>query len=85
MRGGGPDGPVAVISYTFWQRRFGGAGDAIGRRLTLEGVPFTVVGVMPPEFFGPDVGRSLDVVVPVGMLHDASGRSDVSSSATTGG
>src|SRR5437899_10357643 len=30
-RGGGPDGPVAVISYSFWQRHFGGATDAIGR------------------------------------------------------
>ena len=70
MRGGGPDGPVAVISHAFWQRRFGGAGDTIGRQLTIEGVPFTVVGVLPPEFFGIDVGRSLDVVVPVGMLDD---------------
>src|SRR6185503_10468111 len=50
-RGGGNDGPVAVISYAFWQRRFGGAADAIGRTLTLEHVPFTVVGVAPPEFF----------------------------------
>jgi len=30
-RGGGPDGPVAVIGYGFWQRRFGGAADALGR------------------------------------------------------
>src|SRR5215510_5222140 len=54
-RGGGPEGPVAVISYAFWQRRFGGAADAIGRRVTLERIPFTIVGVMRPEFFGPDV------------------------------
>jgi len=68
VRGGGPDGPVAVIGYTFWQRRFGGGAHAIGSRLTLEGVPFTVVGVMPPEFFGPDVGHRLDVIIPVAML-----------------
>ena len=53
-RGGGPDGPVAVISYGFWQRRFGGAADVIGRPLTLDRVPFTIVGVTPPAFFGPD-------------------------------
>jgi putative ABC transport system permease protein len=65
-RGGGPDGPVVVISYAFWQRRFGGSADVIGRRLTLERIPFTIVGVMPPDFFGPDVGRRFDVVLPMG-------------------
>jgi predicted permease len=66
-RGGGPDGPVAVISYDFWQRRFGGAADAIGRTLDIERVPVTVVGVTPPGFFGPDVGRSFDVILPLGV------------------
>ena len=65
-RGGGPDGPVAVISYTFWQRRFGGAADTIGRSLTVERVPFTIVGVTPPGFFGVDVGRTFDVAIPIG-------------------
>ena len=65
QRGGGPDGPVAVISYGFWQRHFGGATTALGRTVTLENVPFTVVGVTPPEFFGADVGRTFDVVVPL--------------------
>ena len=66
--GGGPDGPVAVISYGFWQRRFGGAADAIGRSLTVERVPFTIVGVAPPEFFGVDVGRTFDVALPIGAV-----------------
>ncbi|HMJ84412.1 MAG TPA: ABC transporter permease [Vicinamibacterales bacterium] len=66
--GGGADGPVAVISYAFWQRRFGGAADAIGRRLSLERIPFTIIGVMPPDFFGPDVGRRFDVALPIGMV-----------------
>ncbi len=65
-RGGGPDGPVAVISYRFWQQRFGGATDAIGRSLTVERVPFTIVGVAPPDFFGADVGRTFDVAIPIG-------------------
>jgi putative ABC transport system permease protein len=65
-RGGGPDGPIAVISYSFWQRRFGGAADTVGRRLTLERIPFTIVGIMPPDFFGPDVGRRFDVAIPLG-------------------
>jgi len=65
-RGGGDSGPVAVVSYGFWLRQFGGAPDAIGRTLTLDRVPFTVVGVTPPDFFGPEVGRAFDVVVPFG-------------------
>ena len=66
-RGGGPDGPVTVISYDFWQRRFGGAADAIGRTLNVERVSVTVIGVTPPGFFGPDVGRTFDIVLPLGV------------------
>ena len=65
-RGGGPDGPVAVISYAFWQRRFAGAADAIGRTLTIERVPYTIIGVTPADFFGPDVGRAFGVAIPIG-------------------
>jgi predicted permease len=66
VRGGGPDGPVAVISYGLWKSRFAGAPDIVGRRLTVERVPFTIVGVMPPSFFGAEVGRSWDVIIPIG-------------------
>jgi predicted permease len=59
-----PDGPVAVISHRLWQQRFGGAADIAGRRLTVHRVPFTIIGVMPPDFFGPDVGRMTDVMLP---------------------
>ncbi|HEY7187395.1 MAG TPA: ABC transporter permease [Vicinamibacterales bacterium] len=65
-RGGGPDGPVAVIGYAFWQRRFGGAADVVGRTLVVERVPFTVIGVTPPDFLGPEVGRTFDVAIPLG-------------------
>jgi putative ABC transport system permease protein len=59
-----PDGPVAVISDRLWRQRFTAAADIVGRRLTVQRVPFTIVGVMPPGFFGPDVGRMTDVVLP---------------------
>ncbi len=64
-RGGGPDGPVAVISYGFWQRRFSGDANVIGAPLVVEGVPFTIIGVTPPEFFGLEVGRAFDVALPL--------------------
>jgi putative ABC transport system permease protein len=66
VRRGGPEGPVAVIGYGFWQRRFGGAANVVGRTVTLDRVPFTIVGVTGPDFFGPDVGRTFDVVIPIG-------------------
>jgi putative ABC transport system permease protein len=59
-----PDGPVAVISHRFWREQLAGADDVIGSHLTLQRRTFTVVGVMPPGFFGVDVGRMTDVILP---------------------
>jgi putative ABC transport system permease protein len=66
VRGGGSDGPVAVISHRFWQRRLAGDPSIVGRTLMIERVPFTIVGVTPVRFFGPDVGRVFDVAIPLG-------------------
>ena len=44
--------PEAVLSYNFWKRRFGGDPRIIGRAIRLNTVPFTIVGVSPPPFFG---------------------------------
>jgi putative ABC transport system permease protein len=55
---------VAVISHRFWQQRYAGADSAIGATLTLDRQPFTIVGVMPASFAGPDVGRLDDVIIP---------------------
>ena len=41
---------VVVLSHRLWQREFGGARDVVGKRVLLEAVPFTVIGVMPPDF-----------------------------------
>jgi predicted permease len=68
QRGGGPDGPVAVISHRFWQQHFAGAVDVVGRSITLNRKPFTVIGVLPQGFHGPAIGRSYDVTVPIGTI-----------------
>jgi predicted permease len=41
---------VVIISHGMWQRRFGGAADVVGRRVNIEGLPYTIVGVMPASF-----------------------------------
>ena len=50
IRPGGEPEPVVVLSYQFWQRTFNGAPNAIGKKLVLNDVPHTVIGVMPPRF-----------------------------------
>jgi predicted permease len=59
--------PVAVLSYGFWWRRFGGVDGIIGKTIRLNGQPMTVVGVGPAGFNGTDTGRAPDVFVPVAM------------------
>ena len=45
---------TAVLSYSLWQTMFGGDSAALGRKLNLDGAPYVVIGVMPPEFRYPD-------------------------------
>jgi predicted permease len=56
---------VAVLGHRYWQRRFGGRHDVIGAAVTLNGIPFTVVGVEPATFAGTEVGRPYDIAVPM--------------------
>jgi predicted permease len=67
VRGGGPDGPVAVISDRLWQRRFARSPAVLGTPLSVDGVPVTIVGVTPPAFTGVEVGRPFDVALPLGV------------------
>jgi putative ABC transport system permease protein len=55
--------PGAVISYGFWQREFGGDASTVGRKITIEGHPFEMIGITSPSFYGVEVGRSYDVAV----------------------
>ena len=59
--------PVAVLSHSYWQRRFGGDTNVVGRSIALSGLPFTIVGVTPAEFFGAEVGVSPSFYLPVMM------------------
>ena len=59
--------PVAVISYVYWQRRFAGDPRVLGRTVTVNRVPFTIVGVAPPGFNGEVVGRMTDIWMPITM------------------
>jgi predicted permease len=58
-------GPVIVISYGLWQRRFAADPALIGKTVHLNGDPFTVVGVAAQEFKGTFAGAFIDVWVPV--------------------
>ena len=56
---------VAVVSHAFSHRHFAAAADAVGRVVRLNGLPFTVVGVTPPEFFGVDPSAAPDIYLPM--------------------
>jgi putative ABC transport system permease protein len=59
------DAHVAVISYRLWQEWFGGDESVIGRQLQVNSRPFTVIGVLPPEFYFNT--RTSDVWLPLGL------------------
>jgi len=55
---------VVVVSHGFWKKALGGAEDAVGRQVVLDGRGYTVVGVLPEGFSYPDMAEDLDVWVP---------------------
>jgi putative ABC transport system permease protein len=58
---------VCVMSYSFWKGRFAGDPHVVGKVLTLDGAPRTVIGVMPPRF----IFWSADVWIPTALRRDA--------------
>jgi predicted permease len=59
--------PLAVISHGYWQRRFGGRDDVIGRPLTINGASFTIAGVGPRGFAGVWLESPVDMWAPIMM------------------
>jgi putative ABC transport system permease protein len=64
--------PVAVLSEGFWQRRFGGREDVIGKSVRIDGQPCKVIGVMPPGFSFP--AMRADLYTPVRISLDQAAR-----------
>jgi len=56
--------PVAIVSHAYWQAHMAGRRDALGQQLLLDGRPFTVVGIAPPDFAGVDNVSAADIWVP---------------------
>jgi len=59
--------PYVVVSYDYWQRHLAADPGVVGRSITLNGYPFTIIGVTPPEFFGDVVGTATDLWIPLMM------------------
>jgi hypothetical protein len=59
--------PYVVISYAYWKSRFGRDTSAVGKTVQIRKTFFTVIGVMPPEFFGETVGDVPDAWLPMMM------------------
>ncbi|HZS54470.1 MAG TPA: ABC transporter permease [Bryobacteraceae bacterium] len=56
---------VAVISYSYWHTRFGGDSAAVGQTVRINDIPFAIVGIAAPEFFGVTPGSAPGVYVPI--------------------
>ncbi len=70
-----PEGSVVVISYDYWTRRFGRSPSAIGRTITLNQVPVTIIGVNPEYFTGVVPGGHFEVWAPLNLSGPIGGHS----------
>ncbi|MBV9072914.1 MAG: ABC transporter permease [Acidobacteria bacterium] len=57
--------PVAIVSYDFWRKHFGSDTEVAGKTITYNGVPLSIAGVAPPEFFGERPGDPIDIYIPL--------------------
>ena len=64
---GGPDGGVAVISHSYWKRRFAMDPRVLGKAIHVGTKPVTIVGVTEPEYFGLQVGSPIDITIPMAL------------------
>ena len=68
--------PVMVLGYSYWQTRFGGDPGIVGRKVSVDGHPITIVGVAPKDFVGVYPILSVQGYLPLGMASIAGNPSD---------
>jgi macrolide transport system ATP-binding/permease protein len=64
---------VVVISYAYWQRRFNGDSAVVGKQVTINNTPMTIVGVAPAGFIGSFLGVASSAWVPMAMQKEMMG------------
>ena len=74
VRNDAVDEPAAVLTHGFWQRRFGGDPGVVGRTIDVDGLPHTIVGVMPA---GVEMPMPTDVWLPLALTPAEQSRRDV--------
>jgi putative ABC transport system permease protein len=66
---------VVVVTHAFWQRQLSGARDAVGKTLSIDGRPYTIVGVLPPTA-ATGIFRTIDAVTPIVLDRERNRRDD---------
>jgi predicted permease len=65
--------PVVVISYAYWQHRFAGDPSVVGRQVTINNTPMTIIGVAPERFIGSFLGVAASAWAPMAMQKEMMG------------
>jgi len=65
--------PVAVLSYSLWQRRFAGDPSMVGKQVTINNTPITIIGIAPEGFIGSFLGVATAAWVPMAMQKEMMG------------
>jgi hypothetical protein len=74
---------TAVVSYEFWRQKLGSSPDAVGKKIVVNALPVTILGVAPPEFFGLEPGGAPGLYVPLSMYSAEEARQDGTNSGST--
>ena len=59
--------PIAILTYATWQRQFAGDANVVGKKIKINGMDYTIIGVTPRGFTGTEVVFTPDIFVPMAM------------------